>query len=38
MNDSFDPQPVLESERVIVRPLVAADWDGLFAAAADPEI
>ena len=34
----FDPQPTLTGKRVIVRPLQAADWQGLFAAASDPAI
>ena len=36
--DSPDFQPVLSGERVELRPIRAADWDGLFAAAADPLI
>ncbi len=31
-------QPVLESERLLLRPLRADDWDALFAVAADREI
>jgi len=31
-------QPVLEDERVLLRPLRADDWDALFAVAADPAI
>ena len=31
-----DLQPTLEGPRVTVRPIAAADWDGLFAAASDP--
>ena len=34
----FDFQPVLDGARVIVRPIAPSDWDGLFAAAADPMI
>lgn len=34
----FDPQPVLEGENILLRPTVAADWDGLFGVASDPEI
>jgi RimJ/RimL family protein N-acetyltransferase len=34
----FDFQPTLTGDRVRVRPLVRADWDGLFAAASDPGI
>lgn len=33
-----DLQPTLIGERVIVRPVQASDWDGLFAAASDPKI
>ncbi|MBI1392143.1 MAG: GNAT family N-acetyltransferase [Alphaproteobacteria bacterium] len=35
---SFDPQPTLMGERVIVRPLAPTDWVALYAAAADPLI
>src|SRR5690242_8161598 len=31
-------QPTLTGSRVIVRPIVASDWDEMFAVAADPEI
>ena len=31
-------QPTLVGKRVIVRPAVPSDWDGMFAAAADPKI
>jgi len=34
----LDRQPVLEGERVILRPLRADDWDALFAVASDPLI
>ena len=34
----LDRQPVLEGERLILRPLVPADWDALFAVASDPLI
>lgn len=34
----MDRQPTLESERLILRPLTEADFDALFAVAADPEI
>lgn len=34
----LDRQPVLEGEHVILRPLRADDWDGLFAVASDPLI
>jgi len=31
-------QPVLEGERLLLRPLVPEDWDALFAVASDPEV
>jgi RimJ/RimL family protein N-acetyltransferase len=31
-------QPVLEGERLLLRPLRAEDWDTLYAAASDPQI
>lgn len=31
-------QPVLEGERLLLRPLVPDDWDALFAVASDPEV
>jgi N-acetyltransferase len=36
----IDPpmQPVLSDECVLLRPMLATDWDELFAVAADPEI
>jgi len=34
----FDLQPVLEGDRVTVRPIVTTDWDNMFLAAADPGI
>ena len=36
----MDPpmQPVLADDLVVLRPLVAEDWDALFAVASDPEI
>ena len=34
----FDKRPILESERVIVRPLREEDFAGLYAVASDPEI
>jgi len=34
----MDRQPVLEGERLRLRPLVPDDWDALFAVAADPEV
>ncbi len=35
---AFDRQPTLVGEAVVLRPLAAADWDALFAVAADPAI
>jgi len=35
---SFDLQPRLVGELIALRPLEAADWEGLFAAACDPLI
>ncbi len=34
----MDRQPVLEGERLLLRPLCAEDWDALFAVASDPVI
>ncbi|MFN9634676.1 MAG: GNAT family N-acetyltransferase [Erythrobacteraceae bacterium] len=34
----LDRQPVLEGERLHLRPLVPVDWEALFAVAADPLI
>ncbi|MXO61322.1 GNAT family N-acetyltransferase [Altererythrobacter salegens] len=34
----MDRQPVLEGERLLLRPLEPADWDALFAVASDPQI
>ncbi|ANY19657.1 hypothetical protein A6F68_01139 [Tsuneonella dongtanensis] len=34
----MDRQPVLEGERLRLRPLRADDWDALFAVASDPEL
>ncbi|MBN8486042.1 MAG: GNAT family N-acetyltransferase [Sphingomonadales bacterium] len=34
----LDRQPVLEGERLLLRPLVPDDWDALFAVASDPEL
>ena len=34
----FDIQPILIGERVMLRPLVTKDYDGLYAVASDPEI
>lgn len=34
----MDRQPTLESERLLLRPLTASDWDALFAVASDPQI
>ena len=38
MSSDADLQPTLIGEHVIVRPVEAADWEGMFAAASDPEI
>lgn len=35
---TFDPQPVLRGERLLLRPLVPDDFDDLYNAAADPLI
>jgi RimJ/RimL family protein N-acetyltransferase len=34
----MDRQPVLEGERLLLRPLRPDDWDALFAVAADPRV
>lgn len=34
----MDRQPVLEGDRVLLRPLVEADWHALYAVASDPAI
>jgi RimJ/RimL family protein N-acetyltransferase len=34
----MDRQPVLEGDRLLLRPLVPADWGALYAVAADPAI
>ncbi len=34
----MDRQPTLEDERLLLRPLVADDWDELFAIASDPAV
>ena len=34
----MDRQPVLEGERLLLRPLQPDDWAALFAVASDPEI
>lgn len=31
-------QPVLEGERLLLRPLTEADWDALYAVASDPRV
>ena len=36
--ETFDLQPVLDGERLTVRPIEASDWDDMFAAASDPKI
>ena len=35
---SPDLQPTLRGDRVLIRPVVAADWNGMYAVAADPEV
>ena len=34
----MDRQPVLEGERLVLRPLTETDWDALFAVASDREL
>lgn len=34
----MDRQPVLESERLLLRPLEEGDWDALYAIASDPQV
>lgn len=34
----MDRQPILEGERLLLRPLAAEDWDALFAVASDPQV
>jgi RimJ/RimL family protein N-acetyltransferase len=34
----MDRQPILEGERLLLRPLEEADWSALFAVASDPQI
>jgi RimJ/RimL family protein N-acetyltransferase len=34
----MDRQPVLEGDRLLLRPLASGDWDALFAVASDPLI
>jgi RimJ/RimL family protein N-acetyltransferase len=34
----MDRQPVLEGERLLLRPLMPGDWDALYAVASDPEV
>lgn len=38
MSTAFELQPVLEGARILIRPIVAADWESMYAAAADPGI
>ena len=38
VTNHFDFQPVLEGDRIVIRPVTPSDWDGMFAAAADPGI
>ena len=35
---SPDLQPTLIGDRILIRPLVAADWEGLYSVAADPGV
>ncbi len=34
----MDRQPVLEGERLLLRPLCADDWDALYTVASDPKV
>ncbi len=34
----MDRQPVLEGERLVLRPLAEADWEALYGVASDPDI
>lgn len=34
----MDRQPVLEGERLVLRPLRESDWDALYAVASDPRV
>ncbi|HSG56448.1 MAG TPA: GNAT family N-acetyltransferase, partial [Paracoccaceae bacterium] len=34
----MDRQPVLQGERLILRPLREDDWDALYAVASDPQL
>src|SRR5690349_2157983 len=34
----MDRQPVLEGERLLLRPLESPDWEALYAVASDPQI
>lgn len=34
----MDRQPVLEGERLLLRPLEPSDWDALYAIASDPQV
>src|SRR5258708_4500575 len=38
MSDVFDLQPILEGDRLRLRPLQPDDWDDLYAVASDPLI
>ncbi len=38
MKTEFEFQPTLEGSRIVIRPVATADWDSMFAAAADPGI
>jgi len=34
----MDRQPILEGERLLLRPLAADDWDALYTVASDPKV
>lgn len=34
----MDRQPILEGERLLLRPLTEDDWEGLYAVASDPQV
>ena len=38
MKSDFEYQPTLNGARIVIRPVTIADWDSMFAAAADPAI
>lgn len=37
-HSGFDPQPILTSDALQLRPLMSADFDSLYSAASDPKI